>query len=80
MKRLQSDYIQKDLEKKMVLLARTRQVGKIWLAKEIGKKYNTTVYLNYDNLNDRKIMLCEEWLPDSRIPGRYGFEAVNQII
>ncbi|HEX3020255.1 MAG TPA: hypothetical protein VHP36_08125 [Chitinispirillaceae bacterium] len=52
MKRLQSDYIQKDLEKKMVLLARPRQVGKTWLAKEIGKKYNATVYLNYDNLND----------------------------
>ncbi len=67
MRRIQTEYILRDLEKKMVLLAGPRQVGKTWLAQEIGKQFDKTVYLNYDNFADRKIMKLESWLPDTEL-------------
>jgi len=63
MKRVQKAPILRDLEKKMVLLAGPRQSGKTTLAKEIALEFKSSVYLNYDRLEDRKIILNEGWLP-----------------
>lgn len=63
MKRKQQALIKKDLSKKMVFLTGPRQVGKTSLAKAIAADYQSTVYLNYDSLADRKIMAEMAWLP-----------------
>ena len=60
--RYRTKKILKDLDKKMVFLVGPRQVGKTWLSKKIGERFKNTVYLNYDNLEDRKIILNKEWL------------------
>jgi len=62
MKRVKLSKIIKDLKKKMVLLAGPRQVGKTFLAKEIAKEFKHSVYLNYDNLADRAMILKQNWL------------------
>lgn len=62
MKRVISSIIQKDLEKKMVLLSGPRQVGKTWLAFHIGETYQNPLYLNYDNRKHREIIDNEDWL------------------
>jgi predicted AAA+ superfamily ATPase len=63
MDRAQKKAILKDLEKKMVLLAGPRQAGKTTLAKQIASKFKSSLYLSYDRLEDRRILLKEEWLP-----------------
>ncbi|RJQ31972.1 ATP-binding protein [Candidatus Parcubacteria bacterium] len=45
-----------DLEKKMVILVGPRQVGKTWIAKEVIKKFSKTLYLNWDNPQDRLVI------------------------
>jgi uncharacterized protein len=65
MERLQKSFIQKDLQQKMVFLVGPRQVGKTWLAKEIAKDYQKPLYLNYDSLEDRKMMQKLSWLPET---------------
>jgi len=53
-----AQYIQQDLVNKMVFIGGPRQVGKTTLAKNLGKKhYQQTLYLNWDAVNDRKIIL-----------------------
>lgn len=61
MRRKQTEQIKKDLAKKMVFLVGPRQVGKTWLAREIGKGYAETTYLNYDSVEDRQIIKKEAW-------------------
>lgn len=61
MYRRQIEQIRADLEKKLVFLVGPRQVGKTWLAKEIGKNFDKMVYLNYDRSEDRQIMKAESW-------------------
>jgi uncharacterized protein len=67
MKRKQYELIIKDLEKKMVFLTGPRQVGKTRLALDIGKNYQKTIYLNYDNFEDREIIETQGWLPDTQL-------------
>lgn len=45
-----------DLEKKMVIIVGPRQVGKTWISKEILKHFTKTLYLNWDNPQDRQII------------------------
>lgn len=61
MRRKQTARIIQDLNKKVVFIVGPRQVGKTWLAKEIGKKFKETVYLNYDRAEDRQIIKKESW-------------------
>jgi uncharacterized protein len=67
MQRYQKTMILKDLKKKMVLLAGPRQAGKTTLAKEIAKEFSSHIYLNYDRLEDRKIMHDEAWLESTEL-------------
>lgn len=67
MKRVQREKILKDLEKKIVLLVGPRQAGKTWLAKEIASEFRNSIYLNYDQILDRKIIREQSWLPTTDI-------------
>ncbi|MGZ3746602.1 MAG: ATP-binding protein [Pseudobdellovibrionaceae bacterium] len=58
LKRSIQDQIEKDLEKKIVLVAGPRQCGKTTMAQAIGRNAE---YLNYDNLDDRAIILSRKW-------------------
>ena len=63
MERAQKEAIVRDLKKKMVLLAGPRQAGKTTLAKAIAEEFQSSLYLTYDRMEDRKILLKEAWLP-----------------
>lgn len=65
MKRMQKEMILRDLEKKIVLIVGPRQAGKTWLAKDIAKEFKKSIYLNYDQIMDREIMVAQSWLPDT---------------
>lgn len=62
MQRAQKQSILNDLNKKLVLLVGPRQSGKTWLAKDIAREFKNSIYLNYDQLMDRKIMLNQSWI------------------
>ncbi len=51
----------------MVFLTGPRQVGKTWLAHEIAKEFQKSVYLNYDFFQDRDIINSAGWLPDTEL-------------
>ncbi len=67
MERYQKQAIVKDLRKKMVLLAGPRQAGKTTLAKQIAEEFKSSLYLNYDRAEDRKILLKEAWIPSTEL-------------
>ncbi len=67
MRRAQKDAILADLNKKMVLLAGPRQGGKTTLAKACAKEFASSLYLSYDRLEDRKIILNELWRPHNEL-------------
>jgi predicted AAA+ superfamily ATPase len=56
-----ADLIQKDLNKKMVLLGGPRQSGKTTLAQGLLDNFRSGLYLNYDRDRDQKILLSEGW-------------------
>ena len=49
----------------MVFITGPRQVGKTWIAKQSIDGFKNTIYLNYDNYDDRKIITDKSWLPDT---------------
>jgi hypothetical protein len=53
--------IHKDLLKKMVIVTGPRQVGKTWLSKALMKEFRRPQYLNYDNLDDARIIRKQTW-------------------
>lgn len=61
MKRYLSESLRKDLAKKMVLLTGPRQVGKTYLAKELMAFFNKPQYLNFDALDDARIIQSRQW-------------------
>lgn len=67
MERKQKELILKDLPKKMVFLVGPRQTGKTWLVKEIAKNFSRPEYLNYDRIDDRKIIKNAAWTLDTDI-------------
>lgn len=54
-------YILKDLEKKMVFVGGPRQCGKTTLAQSFLRADSSGLYLNWDRLRDRKIILDGGW-------------------
>lgn len=67
MEREQEKAIFRDLQKKMVFLAGPRQSGKTTIAKRLAGAFSSSVYLNYDHVEDRKIIRREEWLPSTEL-------------
>ena len=67
MRRIQKEWILKDLKKKMVFIVGPRQSGKTWLAKDIAKEFSNVIYLNYDQVLDRKIIKEQAWLPSTNL-------------
>ena len=65
MDRVQTHIIRTDLEKKMVFLSGPRQTGKSWLAKSLAQAFERSVYLNYDNHQDREVILGCAWRSDT---------------
>ena len=65
MKRYLNDIIVRDLQRKMVLLSGPRQVGKTFMAKELMKEFKRPQYLNYDNLDDLRIIQERTWRADA---------------
>lgn len=61
MKRYLYIQILQDLKKKMVFLTGPRQVGKTFLAKQIMENFDHPQYLNFDNVNDLRIMQNTSW-------------------
>ncbi|OIO75448.1 MAG: hypothetical protein AUJ85_03045 [Elusimicrobia bacterium CG1_02_37_114] len=69
LKRALSNVIYKDLIEKMVFISGPRQVGKTTLALAIGKDHFAEKYshLNWDNREDRRIILTGEFRADNTL-------------
>ncbi len=75
MRRYLYPQILKDL-KKMVFITGPRQVGKTYLAKEVMKEFKAPQYLNYDNIDDRKIIMRRSWRFDA---GLLVFDEIHKM-
>jgi len=60
-KRYLSDRILSDLDNKMVMLTGPRQVGKTTLAKALQSQFKQAQYLNWDVMDDRRILMAQSW-------------------
>jgi len=60
-KRYLYNQIIEDLKKKIVFVTGPRQVGKTFLAKQIMENFAHPQYLNYDNINDLRIINDTSW-------------------
>jgi predicted AAA+ superfamily ATPase len=58
MKRYLENYIQEDLDKKIILLTGPRQTGKTTLSKMLNDNFD---YFNFDNLDDRLSLQEKSW-------------------
>ncbi len=58
-------FVQRDLQKKMVLLGGPRQSGKTTLAQSLLKTSAGGLYFNFDR--DRKSLLAEQWSDNNRL-------------
>lgn len=67
MNRVQKQLIINDLDKKMAFIVGPRQAGKTWLAKEIAEDFEESVYLNYDNHQDRQQIQQLSWLASTEL-------------
>jgi len=65
MKRYLQEPLLRDLGRKMVLLSGPRQVGKTFMARELMKAFKRSQYLNYDNLDDARIVQGRTWAADA---------------
>ncbi len=66
MKRYCEKFIFQDLTKKMVFIGGPRQVGKTTLSKNLMHgRFADSIYLNWDNDQDRKTILRKEWSPET---------------
>ena len=45
----------------MVFITGARQVGKTYLSKQIAKEFESTQYLNFDAIDDRRIINEMKW-------------------
>ena len=61
MNRFIQERVRADLDRKMVFITGPRQVGKTCMAKNIAALYQSPQYLNYDNLQDQKIIHEQSW-------------------
>ncbi len=57
--------ISKDLDKKLILLAGARQVGKTTLARNLVEQFEGAQSFNFDVAADRKIIEAQAWSPDA---------------
>lgn len=65
MERAQAELILNDLQQKMVFIVGPRQAGKTTLAKQIAKEFNNSVYLNFDNNEDKHVIENQAWLSNT---------------
>ncbi|MDP3027980.1 MAG: ATP-binding protein [Deltaproteobacteria bacterium] len=61
MKRYLYEPLKTDLLRKMVIMTGPRQIGKTWLAKELMSEFKNPQYLNYDHLDDARIIRSHSW-------------------
>ncbi len=65
MKRYLYSQILSDLKTKMVFITGPRQVGKTFIAKQIAEEFSNPQYLNFDNIEDRRIINNMSWRYDA---------------